>query len=546
MKKKFKFFSAAIGFFAVLLGAWSALASTENLPPFVEGSRRVDFCGNRQQLRDCYFSIQLPNYQDTIDYQAYMGAIDLYLTYAEEDFVNSDASVVVEMCLSQGPSFGTNESILCTTFSPRGKVGQTVIDRCKNGCAPTRWLSGSDRAGLGGFDREVNWANFHLRLDSVDGYSNVTVGGRRPSVLSAQYNPGSSEICWEAENVPNGDYILLRDPGGNVVSRGGPVARCVEVASSGRYRIEATGPGQAGPSQPPPATVYYDVLVREEAARHAACVNNACTIVPGPGADQCAPIGSFCGGPPGIGRMKCEDRACVFDPNGSGPDQCATNTHCDNGSHAACVSNTCTLVSGPGASTCGPVGSACGPGGGSSLQVEPSFASVYVGDSMTFRAMYDADGPFAPGGREEVTSRAAWSVSGPARMDGGRVWGENSGSATVRAEFLGETAAASLAITEPPPPSCTFTATPSRIVIPPPRSTTLQWSCEYAVSCSISPGIGPVNPNSGFAAVSPRETTRYALDCVGRRQSTTVEAEVGVRIFEFIGGKLKEIIPGFN
>jgi hypothetical protein len=71
-----------------------------------------------------------------------------------------------------------------------------------------------------------------------------------------------------------------------------------------------------------------------------------------------------------------------------------------------------------------------------------------------------------------------------------------------------------LTSTAPPPlPSCSsFTANPTRLVIPPPGQSTLSWSCVNAVSCSISPDVGTVSP-SGSATVSPTKTTTYTLSC---------------------------------
>ncbi|TAL07718.1 MAG: hypothetical protein EPO02_14085, partial [Nitrospirae bacterium] len=53
--------------------------------------------------------------------------------------------------------------------------------------------------------------------------------------------------------------------------------------------------------------------------------------------------------------------------------------------------------------------------------------------------------------------------------------------------------------------SCTFTASPSTIL--PLGQSTLSWRCQNANSCSISPGVGPVNPVSSSTQVSPSSTT---------------------------------------
>ncbi len=93
----------------------------------------------------------------------------------------------------------------------------------------------------------------------------------------------------------------------------------------------------------------------------------------------------------------------------------------------------------------------------------------------------------------------------------------------------------------PPPASCSsFSASPDRILIPPPRNITLSWSCVNAnFGCSIS-GVGSVG-SSGSANVSADRDTTYTLSCSGSGGSNSYNTTI--RAFEWTGGKLKEVAP---
>ncbi len=47
------------------------------------------------------------------------------------------------------------------------------------------------------------------------------------------------------------------------------------------------------------------------------------------------------------------------------------------------------------------------------------------------------------------------------------------------------------------------------------QTTSLIWITNHATGCSISPGVGSVDPPSGSTNVSPAETTLYTLTCTG-------------------------------
>lgn len=76
--------------------------------------------------------------------------------------------------------------------------------------------------------------------------------------------------------------------------------------------------------------------------------------------------------------------------------------------------------------------------------------------------------------------------------------------------------------------TCIFDSDPSVVV--PPRQSTLSWSCQNAQSCTISPGVGSVDPVSGTVQVRPTSTTIYTLDCIGQGSgnSTQIPAEVAI------------------
>ena len=100
---------------------------------------------------------------------------------------------------------------------------------------------------------------------------------------------------------------------------------------------------------------------------------------------------------------------------------------------------------------------------------------------------------------------------------------------------------ATITVNQPAPPSCTFEASKDRIVIPPPNSSTLNWSCQNATACSIDQGVGGVNPVTELTPVSPESTTAYTLSCTGPNGNT--EESTTVRVYEFSGGSLREVLP---
>jgi len=89
------------------------------------------------------------------------------------------------------------------------------------------------------------------------------------------------------------------------------------------------------------------------------------------------------------------------------------------------------------------------------------------------------------------------------------------------------------------PPSCNFSASPSRIIRP--SGSTLAWDCLNATSCSIDQGIGSVPATQGTKSVYPTETSTYTISCTGPAGERSWPASI--RVFTFQGGSLKEVRP---
>ena len=106
-------------------------------------------------------------------------------------------------------------------------------------------------------------------------------------------------------------------------------------------------------------------------------------------------------------------------------------------------------------------------------------------------------------------------------------------------------AAAPVVVAPPPPANCDFSASPSRVTLPPsPASSRLSWSCTgvpAGQNCSINEGIGPVG-SAGDRDVSVVRTTNYVLDCRGE-DGVWRSFSATVRAFDFSEGTLKEIPP---
>ncbi len=90
-------------------------------------------------------------------------------------------------------------------------------------------------------------------------------------------------------------------------------------------------------------------------------------------------------------------------------------------------------------------------------------------------------------------------------------------------------------------PRCSFWADPSLITLP--ETSTLNWQCQYADSCSISYGIGDVNPVLGTKEVRPAETTNFLLTCQGLDGIEVLNATVSIEEPGLFDIEWREIIP---
>jgi Zn-dependent protease len=90
------------------------------------------------------------------------------------------------------------------------------------------------------------------------------------------------------------------------------------------------------------------------------------------------------------------------------------------------------------------------------------------------------------------------------------------------------------------PPTCTFSASPSRLVFPPKQFTNLSWDCPRATSCSIDQGVGAVSAPSGVKSVPVDKTTTYTLTCTNKLGGDTKNATV--QVFQLgSGGSRREV-----
>ncbi len=309
----------------------------------------------------------------------------------------------------------------------------------------------------------------------------------------------------------------------------------------------------------------------------AKCVLNSCQIVGEEGPDECNP-GASCDSGDGK-HAACEGLYCRL-VAGEGPDQCRYDHDCGlpREDHYECQSDACVKVPGAGDSQCAR-DSDCSRRS-EFLQIDPNNATMEIGESRTMRVLYDADGNGSNYTWQDVTAAAAFDVCNgnppcPVRLEGhNTIVAAEKGSASVNAHYIGNGAQSSIIVQDPPrynvctldgacarvygsgssqcnadldcpqpPPVCTFTADPPNVVIPPPRTVTLSWSCtgRGSISCSISPA-GCSGGASGSCAVTPTSTTNYALSCDGAGGNT--KANVSLRAFSLVPGGLKEIPPG--
>jgi hypothetical protein len=92
-----------------------------------------------------------------------------------------------------------------------------------------------------------------------------------------------------------------------------------------------------------------------------------------------------------------------------------------------------------------------------------------------------------------------------------------------------------------PPGTCTMSINPNRIVIPPPRTISIDWNCQNVQvgSCVMNQGVGNVQEDSSMN-VSPSVSATYTVTCTGL-DGTPAAATADLKVYNFSGGVLKEI-----
>ena len=225
--------------------------------------------------------------------------------------------------------------------------------------------------------------------------------------------------------------------------------------------------------------------------------------------------------------------------------------------HSECQSNACVVVLGAGADGCQTDGD-CRSGGGGTERVygyvfidanqsgardggEGGLAgrTVYIrsipGNNVLNSDVTDGSGfyeMYQAGSNEEV--RIQHPI--PPGYQGTTDWSFIRAIDQVRRVDFGVVPAAG-------PASCSFSADPSRVIIPPaPARSALSWDCQNvrSGSCSIT-GVGGVGA-SGNAQVALSFTRTYTLSCLGD-DGTPVNRSTTIRVYSFEGGQLREILP---
>ena len=292
--------------------------------------------------------------------------------------------------------------------------------------------------------------------------------------------------------------------------------------------------------------------IQDTGGTHLECVNSSCTRVSGSGGNGCTPEGGACTG----NNYSCSGSSCVMDSGGS-----YTNPSCDGacggggGTHLECVNSSCIRVSGSGGNGCAPEGGACS-GGGTHLECRNNAcASVSGGGGNLDGCSSSGQSPCYPGKHLACVSRSCKLVDGTGSNENGCTALNQSCSGGIdygctpigNCELIPGGAGNCTSANEEwdcpqLPPQCTFEADKQRLVIPPPSTVTLSWNCLYAKTCAIN-GVS-VNPRSGSKDYVPGQTAYYTLRCLGRG-STAGEwsQEVGVRVYRFIEGILREVRP---
>lgn len=393
----------------------------------------------------------------------------------------------------------------------------------------------------GSYDYISGPTNFNLQVTGPDENGIYTTFNMPVDISNS--SAGSHLACGQGAcvRVPNGSPGQGNDDGCTVEG-----AACGGGPGPGGGRFKCTGngaecafaPGDAGPNQcSPPSDSVCSGSVRPPTidTDHLECQGTACVVLPGGGADQCntntdcggvVPVGPTCG----TMQQDFAIRGCsgyVERSPVSKPDAVSCVSYCGENSANACEWNSangdCYVEFGIGCSVEGGypgwyaavMSSSCGSSATHSVCSGSSCVQVSGAGSNQCNSNTDCGGP--------PPTHTVCQGDGSCTSVGG----------------AGTSRCSSWSDCPQPPPSCSFSASPNRVIVPPPAHVSLSWSCSYADSCTIG-GIGPVGA-SGSQSVSVDKDTTYAMNCSGRGGSASFNAIV--RAFEYSGGKLKEVAP---
>jgi len=211
-----------------LVSIFSVYALQSNDPPPFnsEASTGGQQCTDLNNVKDCYFSLRINDYQN---YQAYLGSVNTSV-YSIQDPANppNGSQIKIEMCLGNGGSFGTG--IECRTITG----GQYLIN-------PDTFEGGfeADSKNLGA----AAFVDVHIRIVKASSNSVIFGSGRRVHIDSITVPTSKSQgepftVSWESTNSTEGRFYF----GGPIscnISNSGP------IGFDGSTSCTGTGAGTA-------------------------------------------------------------------------------------------------------------------------------------------------------------------------------------------------------------------------------------------------------------------------------------------------------------
>ncbi len=170
------------------------------------------------------------------------------------------------------------------------------------------------------------------------------------------------------------------------------------------------------------------------------------------------------------------------------------------------------------------------------MRISPLRNVTTVGGIAPFEAFYDPDGSGSQT-EQNVTAASTWSAATSniaASLGGGRFRGVAAGETGVAAAYAGLTRQAELVVSGTTGGgACTFAANPRSLLVPPLKTTTLNWSCDEPTTCTVSNdteggSVIGTGTERGSVPHQPPYTTTYRLSCYGGN----VELTDTVRVFD--------------